>query len=145
MLVEGALRWWGIWYFPSLCSVVGWIWFILDWWEGLNLAGAWVVRMCWGFSLLGFEFVIWVFPELSKLGIGGRIVNLCGSWTDFLTNSMLPRLENTDLFTFQSRHKRISRKKYCTSELVQETGNLLNLWEMPNLNPLSASGRRLCY
>ena len=37
--------------------------------------------MYFGLSLfvlvLGSEFVIWGFPELSVLGIGGRIVDLC--------------------------------------------------------------------
>ena len=50
----------------------------------------WIVRMCFGFSvfalMLAFEFMIWVFPELSILGTDGEISDLCNlplSYTHF--------------------------------------------------------------
>ena len=33
--------------------------------------------MCFGFSFFVLEFVIWIFPELCILRIGGRISDLC--------------------------------------------------------------------
>ena len=64
--------------FSRLFSVFGWVRLILDRWEGSNLAG--VVRMCFGFSLfpyvVGFQFKIFVFRDISILRIGGRMGNL---------------------------------------------------------------------
>ena len=66
--------------FGRFCSVTGGIWFILDLWEGSNLAG--VIRMFW-FFIFCFDVWFWIFDmgffraELSILGIGVWIVDLC--------------------------------------------------------------------